>query len=73
LSVIAAMDPTARTDCFPSQEELQPRLDPETGIDLSLIEENLKLTPWERVLANDDTINFIDTAREALKHRDAAT
>jgi hypothetical protein len=58
---------------FPSQDELRPRLDPETGIDLSLIEENLKLTPWERVLANDDTINFIDMARAALNQNYAAS
>ena len=66
------MDPAVRTDTSPSHEEFLPRLDPETGIDLSLIEENLKLTPWERVLANDDTINFIDMAREALNRRHAA-
>ena len=60
-----------RSDRSPSQEEFLPRLDPETGIDLSLIEENLKLSPWERVLANDDTINFIDMARDALNHSHA--
>jgi hypothetical protein len=25
----------------------------EAGIDMSLIEENLKISPWERLLAND--------------------
>lgn len=49
-----------------SEEDLRPKIDPETGIDLSLIEENLRLTPWERVLANDDTINFVDMLREGL-------
>lgn len=48
-------------------------MDPETGIDLSLIEENLKLTPWQRILANDDTINFIDAARAAMQQRHAAS
>jgi hypothetical protein len=60
-------------ESFPSEEELRPRIDPETGIDLSLIEENLKLTPWERVLANDDTISFLEMARAALSQDHAAT
>jgi hypothetical protein len=63
---------TATTECFPSEEELRPRVDPETGIDLSLIEENLRLTPWERLQANDDAINFIDLARAALNNPHAA-
>ena len=50
---------------------LKPLTDSQTGIDLSLIQENLKLTPWERILANDDTVNFCDAAREALKRHDA--
>jgi hypothetical protein len=29
------------------------------GIDMSLIEENLKLTPWERLLANDRALALI--------------
>ena len=57
---------------FPSEDELRPTVDPETGIDLSLIDENLKLTPWERILANNDTINFIEAARAALKQSHAA-
>lgn len=58
---------------FPSEEELRPPVDPETGIDLSLIDENLKLTPWERILANDDTINFGNILRAAMSKRDAAS
>ncbi len=50
---------------------MRPDLDPDTGIDLSVIRENLKLTPWERLLANDDTVNFCDMARAASKNRDA--
>lgn len=57
---------------FPSEDELRPETDSETGIDLSLIEENLKLTPWERILANDDTVNFCDMGRAALQRRHAA-
>ena len=58
---------------LPSEAELRPEIDSETGIDLSLIEENLKLTPWQRILANDDTINFIDAARASWQQRHAAS
>ena len=58
---------------FPSEEELRPSVDPETGIDLSLIDVNLRRTPWERILANNDTINFIELARAALKKNHAAS
>lgn len=57
---------------FPSDDELRPAIDPATGIDLSLIQENLKLTPWERILANDDTVNFVDMGRAALQRYHAA-
>jgi hypothetical protein len=50
---------------------LRPEIDPETGVDLSLIRENLKLTPWERLLANDDTVNFCDAAAASLKAQHA--
>lgn len=63
---------TAPHQGLPSEEELRPRIEPETGIDLSLIEDNLRLTPWERLLANDDAINFIDIARAALNKPHAA-
>ena len=58
---------------FPNGDELRPEVDPVTGVDVSLIRENLKLTPWERLLANDDTINFIDAARAAMNQRHAAS
>ena len=51
---------------FPSEDDLRPVLDPETGIDLSLLDENLKLSPWERILANDDLVNFGDSLRSAM-------
>ena len=58
---------------FPSEEELTPKVDPFTGIDLSLIEENLKLTPWERMQANDDAVNFGNMLREAVIRSHAAS
>jgi len=54
---------------LPTADKLRPETDPVTGIDLSLIKENLKLTPWERILANDDTVNFCDQARAAMQQR----
>jgi hypothetical protein len=60
-----------RADPLPSEDELRPKTDETTGLDLSLIEENLKLTPWERILANDDTVNLCDTARAALRNQNA--
>jgi hypothetical protein len=40
-------------------------------IDLSLQEESLRLTPWERMLANDDALNFAESLRAAMKRRHA--
>ena len=57
---------------FPSEEELRPKVDPVTGIDLSLIEENLKVTPWKPMQANDDAVNFGQMLREAMIHPNKA-
>jgi hypothetical protein len=56
---------------FPSKEELRPKVDPVTGLDLSLIEDNLKLTPGERVQANDDAVNFGQMLRETVLRANA--
>ncbi len=40
-------------------------------IDLSLLQESLRLTPWERMLANDDALNFAESLRAAMKRRHA--
>ncbi len=40
-------------------------------IDLSLLEESLRLTPWERMLANDDALNFAESLRVAMQRRHA--
>ncbi len=67
------MSSSLPTGDFPSEEELTPKVDPVTGIDLSLIEENLKLTPWERMQANDDAVNFGNMLREAVIRANAAS
>jgi hypothetical protein len=41
------------------------------GIDLSLLNESLRLTPWERMLANDDAFNLAESLRAAMKRRHA--
>ena len=39
-------------------------------IDLSLLEDSLRLTPSERMLANDDALNFAESLRTAMeRHR----
>jgi hypothetical protein len=43
----------------------------EDGIDLSLLQDSIAKTPWERMLANDDALNFGDTLREAMTKRHA--
>ncbi len=40
-----------------------------SDIDLSLLEESLRLTPWERMLANDDALNFAESLRRAMEKR----
>ena len=35
------------------------------GTDMSLIEENLMRSPWERLLANDRALNFVRTLEQA--------
>ena len=40
-------------------------------IDLSLLKESLAMTPWERMLANDDALNFANSLRTAMLKRNA--
>jgi hypothetical protein len=40
-------------------------------IDVSLLEESLAKTPWERMQANDDALRFVDSLRAALEKRNA--
>jgi hypothetical protein len=41
------------------------------GIDLSLLEDSLAKTPWERMQANDDASNFAESLRTAMEKRNA--
>ena len=40
-------------------------------IDLSLLKDSLAKTPWERMQANDDTLNFAGSLRAAMQKRNA--
>ncbi len=40
-------------------------------IDLSLLRDNLAKTPWERMQANDDALNFSESLRTAMKNHHA--
>jgi hypothetical protein len=40
-------------------------------VDVSLLEESLRLSPWARMLANDDALNFAESLREAMEKRNA--
>ena len=37
--------------------------------DLSLLQDSLAKTPWERMQANDDALNFAESLRAAMKER----
>ena len=39
--------------------------------DFSMLQDSLAMTPWERILANDDIINFGDSLRVAMEKRNA--
>ena len=40
-------------------------------IDVSLLEDSLAKTPWERMQANDDALRFAESLREAMEKRNA--
>ena len=43
----------------------------DNGIDLSLLKDSLAKTPWERMQANDDALNFAESLRTAMEKRNA--
>jgi hypothetical protein len=40
-------------------------------VDLSLLLDNLAKTPWERMQANDDALNYSESLRVAMERRNA--
>ena len=47
------------------------RVGTEAEIDISLLEDSLARTPWERMQANDDALRFMDSLRDAMERRNA--
>jgi len=45
----------------------------ESGLDMSLIEENLKRSPWERLLSNDRALALVRAIEKAKPVFDGAT
>ena len=42
-----------------------------TDGEFPMLEDSLGMTPWERILANDDIVNFGDSLRVAMEKRNA--
>ena len=40
-------------------------------VDIALLRTSLAMTPWERMQANDDALNFAESLRAAMKRRNA--
>jgi len=40
-------------------------------VDVSLLKESLAKTPWERMQANDDALNFAESLHAAMEKRHA--
>lgn len=57
----------------PAVREAAPecRVGTEAEMDISLLEDSLAKTPWERMQANDDALRFIDSLRDAMERRNA--
>jgi hypothetical protein len=49
----------------------QHRAATEHEFDVSLLEDSLAKTPWERMQANDDALRFADALRDAIERRNA--
>ncbi len=49
------------------------QLPTEDELDISLLEDSLRKTPWERMQANDDALRFADLLREAMEKRNASS
>jgi hypothetical protein len=43
----------------------------QADVDIPLLEESLRMSPWERMLANDDALNFGESLRVAMEKRNA--
>jgi len=61
------------SESFPQDALKEPSPDyrVEAPDDFATLEDSLAMTPWERILANDDMVNFGDSLRAAMERRNA--
>lgn len=57
--------------CNAPPELALPDMGTKRDFDLSLLQDSLAKTPWERMLANDDALNFAESLQAAVKNRHA--
>jgi hypothetical protein len=57
----------------PQEQSISPALTQSAceDFDLSLLEDSLAKTPWERMQANDDALRFMESLQEAMRNRNA--
>ena len=67
--MIMTADDQAKNELREAPAQYSSPMDSE--IDLSLLKDSLAKTPWERMQANDDALNFAESLRTAMKQRHA--
>jgi hypothetical protein len=53
--------------------ELPPPVDPAPPLDVEFAWGRERMTPWERIVANDEVVNFADKVRSAMNVRNDQT
>jgi len=56
---------------FLKESSVAYRVATDGDVDVSLLKANLAKSPWERMQANDDAINFAESLRAAMEKRNA--
>ena len=56
---------------FLNESSVAYRVVTDGDVDVTLLKANLAKSPWERMLANDDAMNFAESLREAMEKRNA--
>ncbi len=56
---------------FLKESSVAYRVATDGDVDASLLKANLAKSPWERMQANDDAMNFAESLRAAMEKRNA--
>ena len=56
---------------FLKESSVAYRVATDGDVDVSLLKANLAKSPWERMQANDDAMNFAESLRAAMEKRNA--